>query len=189
MNIVLNWTPGAGATSQDVQYKLNTSGSWTTHSTVAGSVNTTTINGLSDNLIYDFRVVTNCDGGTPAPSNQSQQIKIICPSVTTGVTDTTCSYSFPHIGGSITAYTVDLLDVAGSTVLQTQTPAVTSTVSGNFTGLTPSTNYYIRVTATAGSFSKQCPLIPVTTIVTPGCNAPTGVTATLEEEIPILKNT
>lgn len=183
MNIVLNWTPGAGATSQDVQYKLSTSGTWTTHSTVAGSVNTTTISGLSDNLIYDFRVVTNCAGGTPAPSNQSQQINIICPSVTTGVTDTTCSYSFSHIGGSVSAYTVELLNAAGTTVLQTQTPPLTSTVSGNFTGLTPSTNYNVRVTVTAGSFSKQCPLIAVTTTSTPSCNAPTGVTATLEEPI------
>lgn len=184
MNITLNWTPGAGATSQAVQYKLSTAGTWTTHSTVGGAVATASITGLSNNLIYDFRVVTNCSGGSPAPSNNTQQINIICPTVNESSTDTTIDYSFNHLGGSVTAYTVALLDAAGTTVLQTQTPSVTSVISGIFSGLSPAVSYNIRVTVTAGSFNKVCDLVPVSTVLTPTCNAPTGVTATLDEIIP-----
>lgn len=182
MNITLTWTPGAGATSQDVQYKLSTSGTWITHATVGAAITTSTISGLSDNLIYDFRVVTVCAGGN-TPSTGTQQINIICPTVTVTKTHNTASYSFTHIGGSITGYTVQLLNAAGTTVLQTQAPSITSPVSGTFTGLTAVTSYNIRVTVIAGTFSKECSLNAFTTDSTPVCNAPTGVTATLEPEV------
>lgn len=183
MNITLNWTTGGGAATQDVQYKLASSNTWITHATVAGNVSTSTINGLQDNLIYDFRIVTNCTGGTPAPGTSTQQINIICPSCTTTVTDTTVSYSFTNVGGSTTAYTVHLLDT-GNTVLQTQTPAISGTVSGTFSSLTQSTAYKVRVTVVAGVFNKQCTPVNVTTIATPACNIPTGLSASLVEETP-----
>lgn len=184
MNITLNWTTGGSAASQDVQYKLASSGTWVTHSTVAGNATTATINGLQDNLIYDFRIVTNCSGGSPAPSTLAQQINLICPSVTTSVTDTTVSYSFTNVGGSTTAYTLHLLDSVGTTVLQTQTPAISATVSGTFSGLTQSTTYKVRVTIIAGTFNKQCTPVTASTTATPLCNIPTGLTATLQEENP-----
>ena len=56
MNINLTWTTGGGAASQDVQYKLATASTWTTHSNIAGNITTAAISGLQDNLIYDFRV-------------------------------------------------------------------------------------------------------------------------------------
>lgn len=180
MNVTLNWTPGAGSSTQDVDYKLNAAGTWT--SAVTGllpATTTYTINGLLDNKIYNFRVVTNCVGGTPASSSTISQINIICPAVTTTVTDTSASYSFSPIGGDVTAYTVDLLDTAGTSVLATQTPSVSTPITGTFSGLTASTSYNIRVTATAGTFNKVCPLNSVTTSSTPSCNPPTGVTATL----------
>lgn len=184
MNITLNWTTGAGAGSQDVQYKLATNSTWITHANLAGNVTTSSISGLQDNLIHDFRVVTNCVGGTPSPSITTSQINIICPTVNISVTDTTVAYSFTHIGGSITSYTVQLLDNAGTVVLQTQTPAVTSTVTGTFSTLTQSTAYKVRVIPIAGVFNKQCPLVSATTTATPTCNAPSNVTADLVEETP-----
>lgn len=185
MNIVLTWTAGAGATTQEVQYKLATSSTWTTHETVAGNITTSTINGLEDNKIYDFRVITNCAGGTPSPSTASQQIKIICPTVTTTPSDTSISYSFPELGGSVTAYTVKLFDSAGTTEIASQTPSGTTTRTGTFTGLTQSTAYKIRVLITAGSFSKNdCAFVDVTTTVTPACNPPTNVVATIDEPLP-----
>lgn len=178
MNITLNWTPGSGSTSQDVQYKLASNSSWTTHETVSGSVNTSSILGLSDNLIYDFRVVSSCSGGSPAASSVVKQINIICPSVTVDATNTTVSYSFTAIGGSVNGYVVDLLDSTGTSVLQTNTA-----VSGTFSGLTASTAYKVRVTANAGTFSKICTAQDITTDSVAPCPAPTSLTATLEEEI------
>jgi hypothetical protein len=175
MNITLNWTPGSGATSQDVQYKLASGSTWTTYATVSGSVNTSSISGLSDNLIYDFRVLSSCSGGSPSASSTVQQIKIICPTVTVTKTDTTVSYSFTAIGGSVGSYVVNLLDSTGTTVLQTNTA-----VSGTFSGLTASTTYKVRVTANAGTFTKVCPTQDVTTNAVAPCPAPTGLTATLD---------
>lgn len=184
MNITLNWTSGGGAATQDVQYKLATSSTWITHTNVAGGTSSATINGLQDNLIYDFRVVTNCAGGSPAASTSTQQINLICPAVTTSVTDSTVSYSFTNVGGSVTGYTVHLLDSAGTSVLQTQTPAISATVSGTFSSLTQSTQYRVRVTIIAGVFTKQCASVIATTTATPVCNIPTGLSASLVEDIP-----
>lgn len=184
MNIILNWTPGAGAVSQDVQYKLSTSGTWITFQNVSGSTNTITINGLQDNRIYDFRVITNCAGGTPAPSTPTQQINIVCPVVTTTPSDTSVAYSFSELGGSITAYTVKLFSSDGLTEISSQTPSGTTTRSGTFTGLTQNTSYKIRVLIAAGTFNKTCGFVDFTTTNTPTCNAPTGVTATIEPDQP-----
>ena len=184
MNITLNWIAGAGAASQDVQYKLASSNTWILHANVAGSATTATIFGLQDNLIYDFRIVTNCAGGSPVPGTSTQQINLICPAITTTVTDTTVAYSFTNVGGSTTAYTVHLLDSAGNTVLQTQTPSISATVSGTFSTLTQSTAYKVRLTIVAGGFNKQCTPVNASTTATPICNAPTNLSATLQEENP-----
>lgn len=184
MNINLTWSTGGGAASQDVQYKLATDSSWTTHSNIAGNINTATLNGLQDNLIYDFRVVTNCTGGTPAPSMATQQVNLICPTVTITPTDNSVSYSFTNVGGSTTGYTIHLLDAAGTSILQTQSPSVTGTVSGTFSTLTQSTSYKVRVTIIAGSFNRQCGALDTATTATPVCIAPTNVAATLEEPLP-----
>lgn len=181
MNITLTWTPGASASNQDVQYKLSTEPTiWTTHSNVAAGVATATINGLLDNRIYDFRVVTNCAGGI-STSAATQQINIICPTVNTNPSNTSIGFSFPEIGGSITGYNVKLFDATGTTQIGAgQAPAGTTIRTGSFTGLTSSTNYKLRVEIFASSFSKtNCSFVSVTTTTDPTCNPPTGVTATL----------
>jgi hypothetical protein len=165
MNILLNWTPGVGSTAQDVQYKLSTASTWTTHQTVSGAVNNVTINGLQDNLIYDFRILTECSTGAPAPSTPTQQINIICPVITiVSTSDTTISYSFPELGGSVTAYVVKLFNAAGTVEVGSETPTGTTTRSGTFAGLTENTTYNIRVLITAGTFSKNnCAFTSATT--------------------------
>lgn len=165
MNISLTWITGGGFATQDVQYKLSISSSWITHENVAGNVTTSTINGLLDNRIYDFRIVTNCVQGTSSSSVPIQQINITCPSLSTIPSDVSIDYSFPELGGSITGYTVKLFDSAGTTELASQIPVGTTTRSGTFTGLTEVTVYKIRVIITAGSFSKtNCAMVNVTTL-------------------------
>lgn len=183
MNVTLNWTPGVGSTSQTVQYKLATASAYTTFSTVGGTVATETVTGLSDNLIYDFRISTACNGGTNTTSPVVQKINIICPTVTITAASTSLSYSFPEIGGSVGSYAVKLFNSAGTSELASQTPTGTTTLTGTFDALTASTTYKIRVVPTAGTITKtDCAFVTGTTSAPPVCNAPTGVTADLAVE-------
>lgn len=183
MNATLSWTVGVGATSQNVQYKLSTSSTWITFSTVSGTATTETVTGLNDNLLYNFRIVTNCPGGTAAPSTVITKINMTCPTVTTTPTSTTIPYSFPEIGGDVSSYLVRLFNSAGSAEVTTSTPTGTTTRTGTISGLTASTNYKLRVVPTAGGISKEdCPFISVTTAAPPVCNIPTNVVALLEPE-------
>lgn len=183
MNVTLNWTPGVGSTSQTVQYKLATASAYTTFSTVGGTVATETVTGLSDNLIYDFRISTACNGGTNTTSPVVQKINIICPTVTITAASTSLSYSFPEIGGSVGSYAIKLFNSAGTSELASQTPTGTTTLTGTFDALTASTTYKIRVVPTAGTITKtDCAFVTGTTSAPPVCNAPTGVTADLAVE-------
>lgn len=183
MNANISWSIGAGATSQSVQYKLSTSTTWTTFTSVSGTTTSATITGLSDNLIYDFRIVTYCSGGTPAPSSTIQKISITCPTVTTTTTDTTVAYSFSEVGGDVTSYLVKLYNSDGTTEVTTSTPTGTSTRTGTISGLSASTTYKLRVIPTAGTITKtDCAFKTVTTTAPPVCSIPTDVVATLEPE-------
>jgi trimeric autotransporter adhesin len=183
MNVTLNWTPGAGSTSQTVQYKLASASTWTTFSTVSGTATTETVTGLADNLIYDFKILTACNGGTSTQSPVVQKINIICPTVTVTAASTSLSYSFPEIGGSVTSYVVKLFNSGGTSELASQTPTGTTTLTGTFSSLTASTTYKIRVIPTAGSISKtDCAFATGVTLAPPTCNPPTGVTADLTPE-------
>lgn len=180
MNVTLNWTVGSGATSQNVQYKLASASTWTTFSTISGTATTETVTGLSDNLIYDLRITTQCASGTPSNSTVIQKINIICPTVTTTITSTEIGYSFTEIGGSVSSYSVKLYASDGTTEVGTSTPTGTTTRTGAFSALTSSTTYKLKVIPTAGSITKtDCPLVTATTTTPPVCNVPTGVTATL----------
>ena len=183
MNVTLNWTPGAGSTSQTVQYKLASASTWTTFSTVSGTATTETVTGLADNLIYDFKILTACNGGTSTQSPVVQKINIICPTVTVTAASTSLSYSFPEIGGSVGTYVVKLFNSTGTSELASQTPVGTTTLSGTFNSLTASTTYKIRVIPTAGSITKtDCAFATGVTLAPPTCNPPTGVTAELSPE-------
>ena len=183
MNATLSWSIGPGATTQNVQYKLSTSSTWITFSTVSGSATTETVTGLDNNLLYNFRIITNCSGGTPAPSAVITKINILCPTVTITASDTTVSYSFTEIGGDIDSYVVKLYNSGGTLEVGTSTPTGTTTRIGTFTGLTASTTYKLRVVPTAGSITKtDCEFNSVTTEAPPVCSIPTDVVATLSPE-------
>jgi hypothetical protein len=183
MNVTLTWTPGVGSTSQTVQYKLASASTYTTFSTLTGTATTETVTGLSNNVIYDFRITTGCNGGTSTSSPVVQRINIICPTVTVTATSTTLAYSFPEIGGSVGTYSVKLFNSAGTSELSSQTPIGTTTLTGTFIDLTASTGYKIRVVPTAGTITKtDCAFVTGTTSAPPVCNAPTGVTADLVAE-------
>jgi hypothetical protein len=71
----------AGALSYDVDYKLNTSATWT--NSITGTTSTSrSITGLAASTLYDWRVRTNCTGGTTsayAPAQFTTTAVSTCP--------------------------------------------------------------------------------------------------------------
>ncbi len=63
----VSWTAVAGANSYDVDYKLTSSGTWTNAATATASTSVN-IGGLSASSTYDWRVRTNCTGGSSSYS-------------------------------------------------------------------------------------------------------------------------
>jgi hypothetical protein len=181
-NAVIQWTPAGGANSlsQDVKYKKKSDAGFTLFGNVGPGVNTATITGLLDNVVYQFMVSNVCAYGGPTPSAQYEGVLFTCPAVNMTPSHNLVSYNFTHLGGDIDKYVVELLNASGSGVIATnQHTAPSGTISGSFTGLNPSTAYKIRVTVYAGTYSKICPANDFSTAAAPVCDAPTNVTATL----------
>lgn len=59
----VSWTAVSGAISYDVDYKLNSSGTWTNAATATTSTSVA-IGGLTASTLYDWRVRTNCSFGS-----------------------------------------------------------------------------------------------------------------------------
>jgi hypothetical protein len=181
-SFILNWTPAGGlnSTGQQVQYKQSTSSTWITAATLSASANTYTITSLLDNVIYDFQIVNLCTFGGPTSGASFQTISLTCPTVSTTPTYNSVSFNFPNLGGSITEYRVDLMDAPGTSILAFKTiTASGTTISDTFLGLSYSTNYQLRVTVKANTYTKQCPLVPFTTDNLPTCDAPTSLSVTI----------
>lgn len=181
----LNWTPAGGlnSTGQQVQYKAAVSSTWIVATTLNASADSYTISDLNDNTIYDFRIVNMCSYGGPTPGSSFQTINFVCPTIIVTPTYNSVSFSFTHLGGSVTQYRVDLLNGAGTSTIAFKTISSPSgTVADSFTGLSTETNYQLRLTPKAGTFSEQCPLEPFTTAPYPTCNIPADLTVEINEE-------
>ena len=89
MTVKLTWTPGSGATTQTVQYRVYGATSWTNVVTNLDiSVTQYQVTGLNDQQVYQFRVLTNCTGNPP-----SNVVTKPCPPpsiTTTTITEQTC---------------------------------------------------------------------------------------------------
>ncbi|WPV70482.1 reprolysin-like metallopeptidase [Chitinophaga sp. LS1] len=59
----VSWTAASGATSYSVDYKLNSSSTWTSAAT-ATTATSVTLSGLTAASLYDWRVRTNCTSGS-----------------------------------------------------------------------------------------------------------------------------
>lgn len=185
----LVWTPAGGGNSlsQTVQYKLAPSGVWIDHSTVGVAASTATINSLLDNTLYQFRIINNCSVGGPTPGTLDERVKFICPNVSITPSHASATFSFTHVGGNISKYTIDLLDSTGLSVMGSiVVNAPSGVVSDSFYGLTPSTLYKIRVTMEISGVTNQvalksniCTSVDFSTIAAPICPAPSSVVATM----------
>lgn len=180
----LNWTPGGGGTSlsQDINYKTIDALGYTFHSNVSASTNTVDITGLSNNTIYQFLITNNCVSGIGALSSIAEAIHFACPVVDLDITYNSVTFTFTHPGGDITGYHVYLLDDADDIISPLVFTSPGGTVTDSFTGLTPETNYGIRVVPDAvgdlDTYSVECDIDHFTTEAVV-CNTPTGVSASL----------
>jgi hypothetical protein len=177
----LNWTPvgGAFSLSQNIDYKAIDDVGWILHSNVSAATNSATITGLANNVIYQFRISNVCPATLITAGNVYENTHLTCPTVliTPGITNVT--FSFDHLGGDVSAYTVDLLSSSNVVLGTKNVTSPGSTVSDSFTGLTLSTAYKIRVTVKAQGttlYTLVCTAVDFTTIA---CSAPTAVSAVM----------
>lgn len=100
----------------------------------------------------------------------------VCPSLILTPGQDSIIYSYTWTGLVPTLVTVELADEFNSFITSQSTNVLTSNqlVTNSFTGLTPGTNYTVRVTFNG----KECPWDQVTTLNAP-CNPPTNGSAQL----------
>lgn len=165
------WATVAGANSYDVDYKLNSSGTWTNAVTGTTSISVN-LSGLASGSLYDWRVRANCTGGSSSyAQSQFTTIPVAgCDAPTglssSGVTTSAATVSWTAASGAV-SYDVDYKTNASGT----WTNAVTGTtsLSVNLSGLAASTLYDWRVRTNCASGSSAYAQAQFTTSAAPGC--------------------
>jgi hypothetical protein len=173
----ISWTAVSGATSYAVDYKLNSSSTWTSLST-AQTTTTASLTGLASGSLYDWRVTATCTSGvgTAATAQFTTQAVCVAPAgLTSTPGSTTATVSWTAVTAA-TSYAVDYKLNSASTWTSFST-AQTGT-SASLTGLTASSLYDWRVSATCPSGTTTASAAQFTTTAPAVCNAPTGLTST-----------
>ncbi|MFZ1528052.1 MAG: fibronectin type III domain-containing protein [Ferruginibacter sp.] len=177
----VNWTAVSGALNYDVDYKLNSSGTWANAATATTSLSVA-LSSLTAASLYDWRVRANCTGAAGAYA-QAQFTTASVPTcnapagLTTGsITQTSASISWAAVSGAAD-YDVDYKESTSSTWINVATATVNT--SAALSGLTASTIYDWRVRAncTAIGLNSSYSTVQFTTSAPPSCNAPAGLTA------------
>jgi hypothetical protein len=180
----LTWSPVGGvfSVSQDVEFKAMGDVGWTLHSNVSASTSAATITGLLDNVIYQFRITNHCPSALTGLSTVVEGTHLTCPTLSVDPSSDSVDYSFVDLGGDISMYFVELLNASDVVLDSYVFSSPSGTISGTFSGLSPSTSYQMRVTVSAagsaGTFFIVCAPVTIATIAAV-CNAPTGVSAVM----------
>ena len=161
--VTLSWAEpaddgGAEVTDYKVEYKLATATNWNTFADGTSDTVSTTVTGLTEGQVYQFRVsatnvqatgaVSNIDIATPTAPAPVATV----PNAPTGLTatagDTTVllSWTAPSTGDAPTGYTVQQ-STDGTSFADSTTVTVTGTTA-TVTGLTNDQQYTFRVFAT-----------------------------------------
>jgi hypothetical protein len=141
-SVSLAWDVVPSANQYNVQYRTAGNGSWTSVNT---NTNSRTINGLTGNTAYEFRVRSNCGGGvTSAYTLISKGFTLPCAmpenAVISNVTVNSATVSWNNAIGA-NQYRVEYREA----LAPTWTTVNASATVKNITGLTPDTDYEVRV--------------------------------------------
>jgi hypothetical protein len=121
-----------------------------------------------DNRIYLAYVEHHCDLEGPGVSPTYQLIKwTFCPNIQLVKSAGEIAFSFPHGGGSIDRYEVQLLNAAQQVIRSVSVSVITPVIAGAFTdlGTMNTTGFTVKAIPFAGNFSQiNCPGTPVTNI-------------------------
>ncbi|MBS1742211.1 MAG: fibronectin type III domain-containing protein [Bacteroidetes bacterium] len=175
----VSWTAVSGANSYAVDYKLNTSATWTSFST-AQTATTANLTGLASGTLYNWRVTATCSSGTGAAASAQFTTLVPCTAPTglssSAVTANSATVSWSAVSAA-TSYAVDYKLNSSSTWTSFST-AQTGT-SANLTGLSASSVYDWRVSATCPSGTTSATSAQFTTTAPAACNAPAGLSSTV----------
>jgi Metallo-peptidase family M12B Reprolysin-like/Secretion system C-terminal sorting domain/Bacterial pre-peptidase C-terminal domain/Fibronectin type III domain len=167
----VSWSAVSGATSYDVDFKLNSSATWTNAATGTTALSVG-LSGLTSGSLYDYRVRANCAGGSSAYTQAqfTTQSLVTCNAPTglasSGVTTSAASVSWTAVSGALT-YDVDFKTNASAT--WTNAATGTTATSVNLSGLAASTLYDWRVRTNCTGGSSAYTQAQFTTAAAPGC--------------------
>jgi|GEM_PF-4627529 len=139
-SVSLSWDVVPSASQYNVQYRTAGNGTWISVNT---NTNSRTINGLTGNTAYEFRVRSNC-GVTSAYTLISKGFTLPCAmpenAIISNVTVNSATVSWNNAVGA-TQYKVEYREAFSPT----WTTVNASATVKNITGLTPDTDYEVRV--------------------------------------------
>jgi hypothetical protein len=167
----VSWSAVSGATSYDVDYKLNSSGTWTNAATGTTSLSVN-LGGLASGSLYDWRVRANCASGSGAYTQAqfTTQSTVTCNAPTgltsSSVTASSATVSWSAASGAL-SYDVDYKTTASGT--WTNAATGTTSLSANLSGLAASTTYDWRVRTNCTGGSSSYAQAQFTTSAAPGC--------------------
>jgi hypothetical protein len=169
----LSWSSAGGASTYDVQTRVQGTGSWTTNNTSSTSK---TYTGLSSSTTYEYRVRTDCSGSNSSYGNigsvtTSAASACSSPSGISSSNYTTSSFDISWTSvGSANSYDVQLREQGTGSWATNNT----NDTSYSFSGLDDGAIYEYRVRSKCtGSNSANSAIHTATTVQI--CNAPTGV--------------
>jgi len=167
----VSWTAVSAATSYAVDYKLNSSSTWTSFSTAQAGTSAN-LTGLVASSLYDWRVSATCPSGTTTAT--AAQFTTTAPPACTAptglassaITSSGATVSWTAVSGAV-SYAVDYKLNSSSTWTSFST-AQTGT-SASLTGLVASSLYDWRVTTNCSSGSSTASAAQFTTTAASTC--------------------
>ena len=182
-SIVLNWTAagGANSTGQRVERSAFGANSYSTLATLSASATTYTDTTALIDTVYDYRIVNICEVGGPTNGGRVAIVDITCPTVVATASGLIISGEYGATANESEYQSLQLLNT-NEDVLQTL--AVTGAAAGTYTftdaGVDYSTAYIVRAVIVApNGTTKDCDT-SVSTGTAPACDAPTGLTVTVQ---------
>lgn len=149
----ISWSAVSGAISYAVDYKLNSTATWTSFAT-AQTTTTATLTGLTQGSLYDWRVRATCSAGSGnfVTAQFTTTAPFVCnaPSglTATNITSTGATLSWGAVTGAA-SYAIDYKLNSSATWISAATANTTTSIT--VSGLTASSLYDYRVSTNCGT--------------------------------------